>query len=87
MVRKNKVFDKSLSNLVHDFWEHYFFKPKLLLVANRLIYLNISIVISKIYCPRPPTPYSYLHRITTSGVKIRPVLNKLIFISSSRERG
>ena len=44
-----KVFDKSLINLVHDFWEDCFRKPKLLLAANRLIYLNISIGISKIY--------------------------------------
>ena len=44
-----KVFAKRLSNLVHDFWEDCFRKPKLLLAANRLIYLNISIGISKIY--------------------------------------
>ena len=37
-----KVFAESLSNLVHDFWENCFRKPKLLLAANRLIYLNMS---------------------------------------------
>ena len=36
-----KVFAKSLSNLVHDFWEDCFFKPKLLLAANRLICSNL----------------------------------------------
>ena len=36
-------FAKSLSNLVHDFWEDCFHEPKLLLAANRLIHLNISI--------------------------------------------
>ena len=34
-----------LSNLVHDGWKDCFRKLKLLLTANRLIYLNISIVI------------------------------------------
>ena len=42
-IRIFKVFAKSLSNLVHDFWENYFHKPKLLLAVNRLIYLNIDI--------------------------------------------
>ena len=43
-----KVFSKSLSNLVHDFWEDCCPNPKLLLAADRLIYLNISIGIIKI---------------------------------------
>ena len=42
-----KVFAKDLSNLVHDFLEDCFPKPKRLLAANRLIYLNISIDLSK----------------------------------------
>ena len=44
----SRVFAKSLSNLVHDFWEDCFYKPKLLLAANRQIYLIISIYMSKI---------------------------------------
>ena len=39
-------------NLVHDFWENCFRKPKLLSAANRLIYLNISVDLSKIHAPR-----------------------------------
>ena len=50
-----KVFAESLSNLVHDFWENCFRKRKLLLAANRLIYLNISIGISKFHSPRHPS--------------------------------
>ena len=38
-----KVFAKSLSNVVYDFWEDCFHNPKLLLAANTLIYSNISI--------------------------------------------
>ena len=38
-----KIFAKSLNNLVHDFWENCFRKPKRLLDANSLIYLNVSI--------------------------------------------
>ena len=34
-----------LSNLFHDFWEDCFHKLKLLLAANRFIYLNMSISI------------------------------------------
>ena len=49
-------FAKSLSKLVHDFWKDYFRKPKLLPAANRLIYVNNSIGISKI------------HGLTTSAV-------------------
>ena len=44
-----KVFAESLSNLVNYFWENCFRKPKLLLAANRLIYLNILIGISKFH--------------------------------------
>ena len=73
-----KVFAKSLSNLVNDFWEDCFHKLKLLLAANRLIYLNISKVISNIHSPRPlRAPKFFLHRKTTSGET---------FISWSRER-
>ena len=36
-----KILAKSLSNLVHDYWERCFSKPELLLAANRLVYLNI----------------------------------------------
>ena len=43
----------TLSNFVHDFWVDCFPKPKLLSGADRLIYLNISIGISKINSPRP----------------------------------
>ena len=50
----SKVFAKSLSNLVYDIWKDCFPKPKLLLAANRLIYLNMSIGISKIHPPQPP---------------------------------
>ena len=50
-----EVFDKSLSNLFHNFLEGCFPKPKLLLVVDRLIYLNVSIGISKIHCPRSPS--------------------------------
>ena len=46
-------FTKSLSNFVHDFQEDCFNKPKPLLVAKTLIYLNKSISISKIHSPRP----------------------------------
>ena len=48
------VFAKSLSNFVHGFLEDCLHKPKLLLAANRLIYLNISLSISKIHGPRSP---------------------------------
>ena len=65
------VFAKSLSNLFDNFWEDCFRKPKLLLAANKLTYLNISISISKIHGPQPPHADG-----TTSGVKIRPVLKK-----------
>ena len=43
-----------LSNLVQHFWENCFRKPKLLLAANRLTYLNVSIGIRKIQGPRHP---------------------------------
>ena len=49
-----KAFAKSLSNLAHDLWENYFRKPKQLLAVNRLIYLNVSMGISKIHGPRSP---------------------------------
>ena len=43
-----------LSNLVHDFWEDCFHNPKLLLAANRLIYLNnINMYIKNSWSPAP----------------------------------
>ena len=48
-----KVFAKSLRNLAHDLGGR-FYKPKLLLAANRLIHLNVSITIPKIHGPRSP---------------------------------
>ena len=72
-----RVFAKSLSNLVHDFLEDCFPKTKLLLAANRLIYLNISIGLSKMQSLAPScTIAGFLCRISTSGVKNRPVLKK-----------
>ena len=65
-----KVFAESLSNLVHDFWENCFRQQKLLLAANRLIYLNMSIGMSKYHGPRHPRAHSlffFLHRITIYG--------------------
>ena len=47
-----------------------------LLVVDRLVYLNLSIGISKVHCPDPLVRDSFLHRINSSGVKIRPVLKK-----------
>ena len=44
-------FSLNLGNLVHDFLEDCFYKPKLLLAATKLIYLNIAISISKIHSP------------------------------------
>ena len=49
-----KVFVKSLSNFIYDFWEDSFHKTKLLLAANRLIFLNMSLGISKVHVPYPP---------------------------------
>ena len=43
-----------LSNLFYDFWEDCFCKLKLLLAANRLIYLNISMSIQKTHGPQTP---------------------------------
>ena len=47
-------FTLNLSNIFYDFWEDCFYKPKLLLATNSLIYLNISISISKIDGPHSP---------------------------------
>ena len=41
-VKRNKIFNK---------WEDCFRKPKLSLAANKLIYLNIAIGISKTHGP------------------------------------
>ena len=38
-----KVFAQSLIDLIHDLWKNYFRKPKLLLAASRLDYLNVSV--------------------------------------------
>ena len=73
----SRFLSKSLSNLVHDFREDCFRKTKLLLAANRLIYLNILIGLWKIQSPAPSCAIAgFLHRISTSGVKNRPVLKK-----------
>ena len=61
-----KVFAKNLSKLVHDFWEDYFYKPELLLAANRSIYFNISICISKTHGAGPLVHHSFLPCITIS---------------------
>ena len=45
-----KLLAKCLGNVVHDFWENCFRKPKPLIAAIRLISLNIAI--SKIHGPR-----------------------------------
>ena len=45
-------------------WEGCFFKPKLFLAENRLIYLNRSISILK--TRGPLVRHSFLHSITTS---------------------
>ena len=71
-------------NLVHDFWEDCFSKPKLLLAVNRQIYLNTSIGISKIYVPSPLARHSFLHKTTTSGVKIRLALKKIMILNIPR---
>ena len=81
-----KVFPKSSSNLVYDFWEDCFPKPKLILAANRLINLNTSIGISKFTVLGPLKRHSFLHRITTSGVKIKPVLKKVHDIYFMKQR-
>ena len=60
-----KVFAKSLSNLVQDFWENSFRKPKQLLAVNRLIW-TYQWVYQKFMVPGPLTCHSFLHRITTS---------------------
>ena len=48
-------------------WDDCFYKPKLLLAAKRLIYLNKSISISKIHGPGALARHRFLHSITTSG--------------------
>ena len=45
-------FAKSLSNLVHDFSEDCFHKPRQLFAANNQIYVNISIGILTFPDPR-----------------------------------
>ena len=35
-----RVFSKCLGKFVHDFWEEWFRKPKLLSAANRLKYIT-----------------------------------------------
>ena len=71
------MFSKSLSNLIHDFRKDCFPKPKLLLAANKLIYLNISIGLSNIFkVPAPLARYSFSDRATTFRVKIRSALEE-----------
>ena len=72
-----KVFTIRLSNLIHEFWEGCFLKPKLLLVLDRLIYLNVSIGTSKIHFPRPPGASQFFTQNTYSGLKIRPALKTI----------
>ena len=62
-----KAFAKSLSDLVCDFWEDPFHNPKLLLAANRLIYLNSQYVYKKFTVPGPLAHHSFLYRITIAG--------------------
>ena len=56
-----KVFAKSLSNLVHDFWQDCFHNPKLLLAANRLICLNNQYVHQKFTVPGTLAPLSFFY--------------------------
>ena len=74
-----KVFAESLSNLVHYFWENCFRKPKLLLAANRLIYLNISIGVSKFHGPLARHSFFYKNNYLWSNYL-------MIFILWSRKR-
>ena len=63
-----KVFAKSLSNLVHVFWEDCFHNQKLLLAVNRVIYLNnINMYIKNSRSPVPLRTIVFLNRITISG--------------------
>ena len=56
-------FAKNLSNFVRDFWEDSFPTLKLLLAANRLIYLNITIdICQKFTTPGPLGRHTFLHR-------------------------
>ena len=55
LAKLSNILD--LSNLVHDFWEEFFRKPKLLLT---------DIKISR--SPAPLRAIVFLHRIATSGV-------------------
>ena len=60
----SRIFQSFCWNLSNDFWENYFHKPKLLSIANRLIYFNISIGVSKFHGPRYPSVQIFLHRLT-----------------------
>ena len=83
-----KDFAKSLNNFDLEFFlKDCFRKPKLLLAANMLIYLNTSTnrYINNSRPLWPLGPHTFLHRIDTSGVKIRHALKKYIFFSQSRE--
>ena len=49
-------------------WDECFYKPKLLLAANRLIYLNINQQVYQEFTdPDHLARHSLLHSITTSG--------------------
>ena len=75
-----KVFAESLSNLVNYFWENCFRKPKLLLAANRLIYLNILIGISKFHGLLARQSFFYRNNYLWGNYL-------MIFILWSRKRG
>ena len=49
-----------------NFWEDCFRKLKMLLAANRLIYLSVSMSISTIRGSGALSRHSFLYRITTS---------------------
>ena len=60
-------------------WEDCFYKPKLLLAANRLIYLNRSISISNIHGFGPLARHSFLHSIAS----LEELLQDIYFNSAS----
>ena len=71
-----------LSNLFLNFWEDCFRKLKLLFAANRLIYLNISMDISKINGPGPLAHHSFLHRITSGVITSRYLFHEVEKVTS-----
>ena len=83
-----KDFAESLSNFDYEFFlKDCFGKPKLLLAANMLIYLNTS-TNRYIKNSRLLGHFGlilFLRRVNTSGVKIRHVLRKYISFSQNRK--